>query len=152
MCWNYGSRFIFCIILCSCFYTIYSKDCIFCIGLPWHLCHKSIDLICVCLVLKSLFNYIQWYSYPFDSNTLYLFLQIKIKFPNLPYFIFLHNVGLQPPQELQGIIWNWPAYGEGRNRPKRKTRSFQIGRWQFNKQADLVRRLVLGSHKMDSFP
>lgn len=51
-----------------------------------------------------------------------------------------------------GEIWNWPPYSEGREWPKKETGHPRLVGDSINKQGNLHRRLVLGSHKRRRFP
>lgn len=53
-------------------------------------------------------------------------------------------VGSYPLRSFPGIIWNWPLYSEGRERPKKEGVHSRLAGGSFNKQKEFTHEASLG--------
>lgn len=56
------------------------------------------------------------------------------------YFMLVHN----PIKSFPGIIWNWPLYSEGRERPKKEAVHSRLAGGSFSKQKEFTHEASLG--------
>lgn len=64
---------------------------------------------------------------------------------NPEFYVLVHDL-----VSLQGEVWDWPQYMEGKERTKKEADPSRLIRGTFNKQGNLHMTLLLGSHLPNS--